>query len=108
MNELILLFGAFFVLMTGVQFISSMMDFGFAVADKVLQNWGRIAKAPFKILVFFYQKWKKSREYYTVTPINMTSSEIQSLSQPTLNKKLGHAPVETEYTQPKLKIVKGK
>ena len=100
MSDLILIFAAFVALFIGLQLIGSFIEFGFAVADKVLQNFSRIAKAPFKIIAFCYQKWKKSREFYTVTPIHDTRSETQRLSQPTLNKTLGHQPVEIEYVKP--------
>ena len=120
MNEFILVGAAFFLLCFGSLIVSELFRFGFAVADKLLENSGRIIKAPFKIAFklismgfkFCIKKFGK-QNYYTVRPINdhenITPLELQRMRNHNHQlKNIGNASVEIEYTQPKLKIVKGK
>jgi hypothetical protein len=113
MNELILLGVAFFIFCFGSLILNEIFRFGFAVADKLLENSGRIIKAPFKVafklislgIRFLLKKFGKA-DYYTVRPIydnqNITPLELQRMrnhNHQTL-KNIGNASVEIEYTQP--------
>lgn len=104
MNELILLFAALFLFLFGSVILTKLIEFGFAVADKLLQNSGRILIAPFKIafkLIMLVFK-KLDQDKFTIRPIqDITPLELQQMRNTQLrNTANRHAPVEIEYTQP--------
>ena len=88
MEKLILLFIALFMFCFGSLILTKLIDFGFAVADKLLQNSGRIIKAPFKVIfklivTLFKFVFKKSnaaeQDDYTIRPFNITPLELQQM-----------------------------
>lgn len=109
MSEIILLFVAFFSVMIGVQIITSALDIGFAVADKVLANFGRIMKAPFKIvfkLIALVNK-KYTQDRFTVRPIGeITPLELQQMRNTQLRAANNgrSVPVTIEYAQPRREL----
>ena len=110
MNELILLFAAFFIFCFGSLILSEVFRFGFAVADKLLENSGRILRAPFKVVFklmslvfkFGFKKLKTNQDEYSVRPIQITPLELQQMRNHQLRAGNKNVPVEIEYTQPKL------
>jgi hypothetical protein len=107
MSELILLGVAFFMICFGSLILKRTIDFGFAVADKLLENSGRIIKAPFKVAfkliglgIKFILKKSGKKDYYTVRPVpTITPLELQQMRNNQL-RSAGIQSVEIEYIQP--------
>jgi hypothetical protein len=114
MTELILVGLAFFMICFGSLILKKAIDFGFAVADKMLENFGRIVRGPFKMafklislgIKFLVNKYRKE-DAYTVRPVPIvTPLELQQMRNNQL-RSTGLQSVEIEYIQPSKNLTKG-
>lgn len=110
MIEMILLFIVFCGFCFGATILEKVVGFGFAVADKMLANSGKLVKAPFKIAFkligmafrFVFKKKSNESDAYTVRPVHMiTPLQLQQMRNQQLSLGSNKAPVEIEYIQPK-------
>ena len=109
MSELVLLFAALFLFCFGYIILSKLIEFGFAVADKALENSGKLFKLPFilvfklssLIFKFLFKKFNnKYEDQFSVRPIHITTLELQQMRKNNLRTGIKNMPVEIEYSQP--------
>jgi len=111
MSKLLLLAIAAFVFCFGSVILMRLTEFGFAVADKSLENSGKLVKLPFQVAFkiikhsarWVFKKLKTQRPAeYTVTPIyKVTPLHLQQMRSSLLSiaDKREHDVIA--YTQPK-------
>lgn len=111
MSKLLLLAIAAFVFCFGSVILMRLIEFGFAVADKSLENSGKLVKLPFQVtfkLIAYSIRWvfkqlnTKRPDEYTVTPLyKVTPLHLQHMRNSLLSSDNKQDPVVIEYTQPK-------